>query len=47
MDVQGIPIGSDNFVVHKSEKHVDALKDIMEANNFWPDEEHQRGKKQK
>ena len=47
MDVQGIPIGSDNFVVHKSEKYVDALKDIMEDNDFWPDVEHQRGRKQK
>ena len=47
MDVQDIPIDADNFVVHKSEKYVDALKDIMEDNDFWPDVEHQRGRKQK
>lgn len=43
MDSKEIPIDADNFVVHKAEKYVEALKDIMEANNFWPDVEHQRG----
>ena len=31
-----IPIDADAFVVHKSEKYVDALGDIMRENNFWP-----------
>lgn len=39
MDSKGIPIDADAFVVHKAEKYVDALKDIMEANDFWPDTE--------
>lgn len=39
MDARQIPIDADAFVVHKAEKYVDALKDIMEANSFWPDTE--------
>lgn len=39
MDSKGIPIDADAFVVHKAEKYVEALKDIMEANDFWPDTE--------
>lgn len=39
MDRKGIPIDADAFVVHKAEKYVEALKDIMEANDFWPDTE--------
>ncbi|NCB64324.1 MAG: transcriptional regulator [Clostridia bacterium] len=45
MDELEIPIDVDAFVVHKSEKYVDALQDIMEANDFWPNTEHQRGSK--
>lgn len=37
MDAREIPIDADNFAVHRSEKYVDALGDIMEANHFWPD----------
>ena len=47
MDAKDIPIDADNFVVHKAEKYVEALKDIMEANNFWPDVDHQRGVRHK
>ncbi len=36
MDANHIPIDADAFVVHKSEKYVDALGDIMRANCFWP-----------
>ena len=43
MDELDIPIDADAFVVHKSEKYVDALKDIMAANHFWPGLERQRG----
>ena len=39
MDRKGIPIDADAFVVHKAEKYVEALKDIMEANDFGPDTE--------
>ena len=38
-----IPIDADAFVVHKSEKYVDALGDIMRENNFWPGRERRRG----
>ena len=38
-----IPIDADAFVVHKSEKSVDALGDIMRENNFWPGRERRRG----
>lgn len=47
MDAKDIPIDADNFVVHNSEKYVDVLKDIMEANHFLPDAERQRGSKSK
>lgn len=46
MDQRDIPIDADNFVVHKSERYVDALGEIMEANDFWPDVEHQRGRRE-
>ncbi len=39
MDARGIEIDADAFVVHQSEKYVEELKDIMEANDFWPDTE--------
>ena len=41
-----IPIDADAFVVHKSEKYVDALGDIMRENNFWPGRERRRGVEQ-
>ena len=44
MDELGIPIDADAFVVHKSEKYVDALKGIMDANNFWPGLERRGGR---
>ena len=47
MSAKEIPIDADNFVVHKSEKYVDALKDIMEANSFWPDTDYVRRPKAK
>ncbi len=47
MDAQNIPIDADNFVVHKSEKYVEALRDVIETNNLWHELEHQRGTKQK
>ena len=48
MDAREIPIDADNFAVHRSEKYVDALGDIMEANHFWPDRvEHQRSGKRR
>ena len=45
MDAKQMPIDADAFVVHQSEKYVDALKDIMEANDFWP--EAGRGRREK
>lgn len=36
MDELGIPIDPDAFVVHKSEKYVESLKEIMKNNNCWP-----------
>lgn len=39
------PIDADAFVVHKSEKYVDALGDIMRENN-WPGQERRRGVEQ-
>ena len=39
MDSRDIPIDADAFVVHQSEKYVDALKDIMDANTFRQDNE--------
>ena len=44
MDSKNIPIDADAFVVHQSEKYVDALKDIMDSNGFWPSSE-RRGSK--
>ncbi len=35
MHDQGIPIDSDAFVVHQSEKYVEALRDIMISNQFF------------
>ncbi len=40
MDSRDIPIDADAFVVHQSEKYIEALKDIMDANGFW--REHER-----
>ena len=39
MDEQGIPIDGDSFAVHRAERYVQELRDIMEANGFRPDEE--------
>ena len=36
MDAKRIPIDADAFVVHQSEQYVNALGDIMRANDFWP-----------
>lgn len=47
MDARQVPIDADAFVVHKAEKYVDALRDIMDANDFWPDVDRQRGAKSK
>ena len=47
MDAKEIPIDVDNFVAHSSEKYVDALSDILESNNFWPELDRQRGTKPK
>jgi DNA-binding HxlR family transcriptional regulator len=38
MNELGIPIDPDAFAVHKSKKYVDVLRDIMEHNNFFPNE---------
>ena len=35
---QGIPIDSDAFVVHNSSKYVEKLQDIMDANDFTPEQ---------
>lgn len=32
-----IPIDANAFVAHKAERYVEALHDILEANEFWPD----------
>lgn len=37
MDELGIPIDTDAFVVHKTNKYMDELREIMEANHFTPD----------
>lgn len=47
MDARGVPIDADAFVVHKSERYVNELKDIMAANNFWPDAERRGAEKKK
>lgn len=39
MDAKDIPIDTDAFVVHRSEKYVDALKDIMDENCIPSDHE--------
>ena len=43
MNELDIPIDANAFTVHKSGKYVDALRDIMEANHFWPGIDHQSG----
>ena len=35
MDAKKIPIDADAFAVHKSEKYLEALGDIMKANGFY------------
>ena len=45
MHERGIPIDTDAFVVHKSEKYLDVLWDIMKSNWFRPEVEIERGKK--
>ena len=42
MNAAGIPIDADNFVVHKSEKYVNALQDIIDAHLVWDDESYTR-----
>ena len=37
MDELDIPIDANNFAVHKAEKYVDALGDILDANKITPD----------
>jgi len=39
MDARNIPIDADAFVVHQSEKYVNALKDIMDENEILTDHE--------
>ena len=39
MDARNIPIDADAFVVHRSEKYVNALKDIMDENEILTDRE--------
>ena len=39
MDARGIPIDEDAFVVHRSEKYISALKDIMDENEILTDRE--------
>ena len=46
MNMSGIPIDADAFVVHQSEKYVSALGDIMEANGFWPEQNRIGGKRE-
>ncbi len=43
MHEKNIPIDTDAFVVHKSEKFLDALWDIMKAYGFSPNEDVERG----
>ena len=45
MDAQRVPIDADAFAVHKSEKYVEALRDVIEANDFWPYMNQQRSGK--
>ena len=39
MDARDIPIDADAFVVHRSEKYINALKDIMDENEILTDRE--------
>ena len=39
MDAKNVPIDADAFVVHKSEKYVNELNEIMADNGFIPDAE--------
>ncbi len=39
MDARDIPIDADAFVVHRSEKYVNALKDIMDESEILTDRE--------
>ena len=39
MDAKNVPIDADAFVVHKSEKYVNELNEIMADNGFLPDAE--------
>ena len=39
MDAREIPIDEDAFVVHRSEKYINALKDIMDENEILTDRE--------
>lgn len=39
MDAREIPIDADAFVVHRSEKYINALKDIMDENEILTDRE--------
>ena len=39
MDELGIPIDTNAFAVHKSERYAEKLQDIMEAHNFTPEME--------
>ena len=47
LDDEAYTIDADAFVVHKSEKYVNELKDIMAAHDFWPDEERRGAAKKK
>ena len=42
MDAKDIPIDTDAFVVHRSEKYVDALKDIMDE-KYIPSDHERKG----
>ena len=42
---KNIPIDTDAFAVHQSDKYLDELLDIMIANGFRPDKKIERGKK--
>ena len=43
MHEKNIPIDTDAFAVHRSDKYLDELGDIMKANGFEPDVEIERG----
>lgn len=42
MSERNIPIDEDNFFVHKDEKYVNALRDIIGENPVWEDEDYRR-----